>query len=1175
LKTKPVVFVPCQKLRGSFKALLLIAVLFASLCGSARAQLDQGTIAGSVTDGSGGLIPNAQVTLTNTDTGLVLHSTTSATGEFVFSPIKIGNYSVTVSAAGMETTTQKNLHVDLQQRLSVPVALQPGSVTDSVTITSAPPLLQSEQASVGQVVSTVAISNTPLNGRNYVYIAQLTAGVTPSPGSRGGGTGDFNANGQRAQQNNFLLDGVDNNINTVDFVNGTSYVVRPPPDALAEFKVETTDYNAEFGHSAGAVLNVSLKQGTNEIHGALWEYFRNDILDARDFSAVTIPKYRQNQFGAALGLPIIRNKLFFFGDLEANRIIFGETQVSSIPTALMRQGNFSELLNPALTSGGNAITLYQPSPSGAKTPLICNGVANVFCPGQIDAVAQKLLNAFPAPNANGANTYNNYTTNRNVRDNTFQFDVRTDYNISEKDQAFARFSYSHEPQFRPAPFGYPLDGGLFQDDGNISNLGENFAFSETHIFTPRLVNEFRFGYNYASFSLLQPFATSNVAAAFGLGGLPLAAGTGGLPTFTVTGESTFGTINYFPTKEGENTYQILDNVTRIIGTHSIKVGVNYQNIRFRTLQVAAPLGGYNYTGLYTSNLGATNTGFGLADFLANQMNAATLSTLTQFNDDRLYRAGYLQDDWRATPKLTLNLGVRYEFVQPFRENTGRQANFIANPTGVGTGTGTYVLPSQQINTPISANFRALLAANNISLAYSNNPSLVSAQRGNFAPRLGVSYAITDKTVLRGGFGMFFGGLENRGGATNLGDNFPFEFSSTFPAGGCTITSCVSNGLTLETGFSAAIAAGLQNSVTSPLLVGYDPHFKTPYTYEQNVTIEHSITNDLAASVAYVSSLSHHLQVPLHPNAPEAITNNANSVTALRPFPLFGDGQQTSAVADSNYNSIQTKLEKRFSHGNNFLATYTWSHSLDDAPTALTSDTGFPNTNLIPLRYSYSNSVFDVRHRVTVNGYYELPVGKGRKYLGNGGFLDYFVGGFASSLTFIAQTGEPFTVTTSNISVAAGISAAAIPVGNPFRAGGTPDPSNPGIACATQTRTKLHWYNPCAFANPLSGSNIPKTGAGSQITSLPQVLQYLGGRRNNVYGPCLTRVNLSLFKDFATFRDQRLQLRVDGFNMLNTPAYGTPSTANDSSVGGLITTARSLQNLTPDARFFQLAAKYIF
>jgi hypothetical protein len=234
LKTKPVVFVPCQKLRGSFKALLLIAVLFASLCGSARAQLDQGTIAGSVTDGSGGLIPNAQVTLTNTDTGLVLHSTTSATGEFVFSPIKIGNYSVTVSAAGMETTTQKNLHVDLQQRLSVPVALQPGSVTDSVTITSAPPLLQSEQASVGQVVSTVAISNTPLNGRNYVYIAQLTAGVTPSPGSRGGGTGDFNANGQRAQQNNFLLDGVDNNINTVDFVNGTSYVVRPPPDALAE-----------------------------------------------------------------------------------------------------------------------------------------------------------------------------------------------------------------------------------------------------------------------------------------------------------------------------------------------------------------------------------------------------------------------------------------------------------------------------------------------------------------------------------------------------------------------------------------------------------------------------------------------------------------------------------------------------------------------------------------------------------------------------------------------------------------------------------------------------------------------------------------------------------------------------------------------------------------------------
>ena len=473
---------------------LPLVVLLCLAAGSAGAQVDQGTIAGSVADASGGVIPSADVTLTNIDTGLVLHGKANDSGEFVFSPIKIGNYTLSASAAGMQTTTQQNIHLDLQQRLSIDLKLQPGEVNETVTITAAPPLLQTEQASVGQVVSTAAINNTPLNGRNWVYIAQLTAGVTPTPSSRGGGTGDFNANGQRSQQNNFLLDGVDNNINIVDFLNGSSYVVRPPPDALAEFKVDTGDYNAEFGHSAGAVLNASLKAGSNDIHGSLWEYFRNNVLDARDFSATTVPKYRQNQFGATLGFPVVRNKLFFFGDLEANRIIFAETAVDTVPTALMRQGNFSELLNPSLTQSGTAIQLYQPNSSG-KVPLTCGTALNSFCPNQLDPVALALVNDFPLPNSNGAKAYNNYVVSRNVRDNTFQWDTRMDYNISAKDQTFARFSYSHEPQYRPPTLGSPLDGGAFQDDGNEINLTESFALSETHIFTPNLVNEFRFGYN--------------------------------------------------------------------------------------------------------------------------------------------------------------------------------------------------------------------------------------------------------------------------------------------------------------------------------------------------------------------------------------------------------------------------------------------------------------------------------------------------------------------------------------------------------------------------------------------------------------------------------------------------------------------------------------------------------
>lgn len=1157
-----------------YMSLIFLALLFSAV--TARAQMDQGTITGMVSDSSGAVIPAASVTLTSLDTGLVLRTQSNAVGSFVLSPIKIGNYKLSASAPGMQTTTRQNIRVDIQQRLSIDIQLQPGAVSQTVTVDAAPPLMQTEQASVGDVVSTSTINNLPLNGRNWVYIAQLSAGVTPTGGARGGGTGDFNANGQRAQQNNFILDGVDDNINVVDFMNGASYVVRPPPDALAEFKVETGDYNAEFGHSAGAVMNVSLKSGTNTLHGSLWEYVRNDIFNARNWNATSIPKYRQNQFGATLGLPIVHNKLFFFGDLEANRIIFGETNTMTVPTALFRQGNFSELLNPSLTQTGKAGTLFEPNSSGT-VPLTCGVVQNTFCASQLDPLALKLLNLFPSPNTNGGKVFNNYVVNRNVRDNTFQWDTRVDWNVSEKDQAFARFSYTHEPQFRPPPLGPVLDGGTFQDDGNMINLGENFALSETHVFTPNLVNEFRFGYNYGNFAFLQPNYNTNFSASLGLGGVPYSASlqTGGLPYFNVSGASPFGTVGYLPTKEGENVYQFLDNLTRIMGKHSVKVGFNFQSIRFRTLQVAAALGSYTYNGLYTSNLGASNTGFGVADFLANQMNSASVSTLSQFNDVRWYRNAYVQDDWRVTTKFALNLGIRYEYVEPIRENAGRQANFVANPSGPGTGTGTYIIPSAQHGATLSPAFTSLLTKDNIALQYSNNLDLISAQKANFAPRAGLSYSVADKMVIRAGFGMFYGGLENRGGATNLGNNYPFQFTSSFPASSCTSSSCVSNGITPETGFSNAIAVGLQNYISAATLQSYDVNIKTPYALEQNLSIERSVTNDIAASVAYVSAFSHHLQVPLFPNSAAAITNNSNSIQALRPFPDFGNGQFTSAVSDSEYNSMQAKIEKRMSHGHSYMVTYTWAHSLDDAPTALTKDSGYPNTVLIPIRYSYSNSVFDIRHRVTLSGYYELPFGKNKAWLNRGGVLDYLASGWASSLTFIAQTGQPFTVTPANIKAPAGMSNYAIPVSDPFRAGGSPDPSNPTITCATQTRTKQHWYNPCAFANPLDGSSIPRTGAGSQITSLPQILAYLGGRRNNVYGPGLTRVNMTLFKDFSTFREHRLQLRVDAFNVLNTPSFNSPSTADISSNGGLITTPQTTQNLTPDARFFQLSGKYIF
>src|ERR1039458_4384031 len=290
----------------------------------ASSQVDQGTVTGVIQDSSGAVIPDAQIILTNNDNGFALNAKSDKSGIYVFSPVKIGNYTVTASASGFKATSQENVVLNVGQRLNVPISLMPGSTTETVIVSAAPPLLETQEATVGQVLSTRTIDTTALNGRNWIYIAQLTAGVDPNAGSRAAGGGDFEANGQTAGQNNILLDGVDDNTMDPDFINGSSFVVRPPPDALAEFKVSTSNYSAEFGHSAGAVVNASIKPGTNDIHGDLWEYFRNNVLDAQDFDALTIPKYRQNQFGATLGFPMMSNKLFFFADAEADRVVFGQ-----------------------------------------------------------------------------------------------------------------------------------------------------------------------------------------------------------------------------------------------------------------------------------------------------------------------------------------------------------------------------------------------------------------------------------------------------------------------------------------------------------------------------------------------------------------------------------------------------------------------------------------------------------------------------------------------------------------------------------------------------------------------------------------------------------------------------------------------------------------------------------
>ncbi len=1167
-------------------AVFAYALLFAAVCLlgvlvplPAFCQADQGRITGIVQDASSAVIPQAIVTLTNTDTGLVLKTTTNQAGLYTFAPLKIGNYAISATSPGFEVTTQQNIYLDAQASPNIVLTLKLGSVSQSVTVSAAPPILQTESSSVGQVMSTETINRIPLNGRNAVYVAQLAPGVVQGVGGRGVGTGDFSANGQRPTQNNFILDGIDNNTAVPDFLNGSSFVVNPPPDALAEFNIQTANYSAELGHSAGAVLNASIKSGTNQLHGSLWEYNRNTIFDARNWNAPTIPAYHENQFGATLGAPVLKNKVFFFGYAEANRIVFGQTYTQSVPTALMRTGNFSELLSPSLTQQGTAVPLYAPGSAGTR-PLACNGALNVICPANIDPVASTLLNLYPLPNHNNGKLYNNSVLNTNAVANSWQWGTRLDWNISSQDQMFARFSYVNAPSNDPPPLGTILDGGSYGADGSMTNLAENVALSETHLFSPTFINEFRFGYNYGNFRLTQTaFGDANLAASLGMGGVPSGGILGGgLPVVTLSGITGFGQPGFYPNHKAEDVYEFLDNVTKIIGNHSLKAGLLLQSNRFPFFSPPNARGTYTYSGFFTSNPGKANTGFAVADFLENSMTSASIPNYQHLDFSHWNRGLYLQDDWRVTKTLTLNLGLRYDNFQPLKEVGGKFANFSMQAQGPALAQATLTYTNAQQSTVLSPKFLSLLQANNVTVKYSGNSSLVSGQSLNFAPRLGFAYSMPGNTVVRGGFGIFFGGVENTGGPETL-QNYPFQFTSNFTRGSsCTAGNCATDGITLENGFSAYLASGLLNLFSTPSFAGSQPNIKSPYTESYNLSLQRPISVNTVATLAYVGDVSRHLIVNINTNSPEALIDPRRSSQTVQPFPAFGGVGTNVYEGISSYNALQASAEKRYSNGLSFLASYTWAHSLDDASQPL-GGTGYRAVNLIGIANDYSNSQADARHRVTFNGYYELPFGQGKQFFNRGGIFNLLFGGWADDLQFTAQTGFPFTVGTDLGSAGPnGGTANALLIRDPFKPGGSPDPSNGAASCAQSTRNRAHWYNPCAFANPaLAFPNA--TVAGSPVSTNRilglAALPYLGGRFNSVHGPGYERINTSLFKRIPVFREDYIELRADIFNVLNTPSLANPSTLTNASTGGQITSPQTFQNFTPDARFIQLSGKFTF
>ena len=830
--------------RWTFCVFVVLLAVFFTL--PAWSQVDTGSITGTVTDASGAVLSGAKVSLTNEATGASLSTTTGADGVYNFSPVRIGNYKLEASSTGFKTGVQTHVVVDVSARVLSNFQLQPGSVTETVEVTSAAPVLQSQDASVGQVVDQRAVNNTPLNGRNFTFLAQLAAGVnTPQADTRGNAsTGAFAANGNRPAQNNYMLDGIDNNSDTVDFLNGTNYVVLPPVDAIQEFKVATSGFSAEYGRSGAAVLNATIKQGGNDFHGAVWEFFRNDKLDAADYfeDANGIKKgvLRQNQFGGMLGGPVIKNKVFFFADFEGLRRIQGTVEQGSVPTLAERTSGFTDLSDLiALQSSSGSLTdqLGRTMPYGtildpATTRVVTAGVVdpisgltatasgfardpfgtcapstaaftlaacglNQLPGGRLDANAIALLNLYPNPT--NSSLFSNYANSPKLDEHRNSFDTRLDVNFSQKDQVFFRFSYGDDPQFIPGIFGGIADGGAFQQ-GTQTALAQQSALAYTHVFSPTLVNVARAGLNYLHTTRSGPVSNqlTDIPSQFGIQGIPQSKLNGGLPAFGINGLATLGSNAFLPSDEVSSTFQLTDDLTKIYGKHTFKMGLEWQHVKFSTLQPPWSHGEFDYNGNYTeipggaagNNSDQGNTGraaflltpvlstVGGVDYVGGSTNIYA-SNISLTDNGKNYYGAYINDDWKVNQKLTVNLGLRWDFFGLVYEHHGAQANFV--PGGAPLGSPQYILPGGTDPASLSTSFTTLLAADGIGLDITNKygKGLGNSQKSNFAPRLGFAYQVTPKFVARGGFGLFYNGFENRGYSPNLGENYPFQFNFNY------------------------------------------------------------------------------------------------------------------------------------------------------------------------------------------------------------------------------------------------------------------------------------------------------------------------------------------------------------------------------------------------------------
>lgn len=1105
-----------------------IAVCMLLLSGACAgfAQGDTARLQGTITDPSGAAVVAAKVTVTNVDTGRIVTVQTNELGYYSVPALPPGNYRVDISQQGFKSVS-RTLELQVAQVGVADFALAVGEVTQSVTVESGSPILNAQDSAIGEVIESRQITELPLNGRNFTQLATLEAGVTRGVPSGSNSASGYNnnaetfrfgeeggaslsVNGLRPQNNNFTLDGIDNNealVNTIVFF--------PPADAIDEFRVQTSVAPAEFGRAGGALVVTSLKSGTNDIHGSAFWFNRNTQLNARDFfnqGPTSIkPGFERNQFGGTVGGPILKNKLFLFGDYEGLRQKQpGQPEYATVPTDLMRQGDFSELLcggNPACTGTGISAPVRVLDPSTGLQFMGTGAQPNVIPTNRINTVGQAYLKAFPEPNCSQAvdpncfSIFHNYKNSRKLIENWDDFDVRGDYIVNTTNSVFVRFSRGEADQTDTTRL-TTLPSGF--GSGTNFNHPRGASIGWTDTVSPAMVNEARIGFVRTSYGYTPPGDNQQICTNLGivncntplLGGIALIGGYNNQIEYT----GDFG--SYLVPQTG---YNVNDSLTWTKRKHTLKFG---GNVLRRQLNLYRPLAGKGYFAIagngnggccgVANGTGHVSTGYEVSDLLAGFVDGYGHGTNFGMVGTRSWENGFFgQDDYRVTNRLTLNLGLRWDILTWPSEVLNRQANFN-------------------------------IASGALVVAGSNGASSTLIPNGyhDFAPRVGFAYQLTSdgKTVVRGGYGLFY--FLDRGGISNqLAQNPPFSGTNSISYGqGYRVTlsgmlpcspNCTQSQL-ISTQATAPLPSGNFTNLnlaapTGVSVIAYLPSDVVPRVSQWNLQIQRQVGTNQSVSLAYVGTHGSDLMRNYNENQPLYGTG-----TNL--FPALGQITVQDTSGASDYHSLQAQYERRLTNGLQFLGAFTWSKTTDDS---CGLDNCQPQVfSNFGLEHALSNQ--DQDYRLVLSSVYELPIGRGKQFGSNWSRpLDWALGGWQLNGIYILGGGFPFSVTVD---------------GNPSntRANVTGNfHVNPGQIGCSPAPCSAYISETFAGGTPTGPFTIPgKTG---NLFNAPGT-----AGRDILRGPGLSNLDLSLFKNFNFTERIKSQVRLQAYNVTNTPHFANPN-----------------------------------